>query len=58
MPIEVLEMLIKVSLSEESDNKNEKASPEDPNKMPFDKDSFMEEVMEQVMAYLDHKTER
>lgn len=57
MPVEVLEMVIKVSLTEEQAKSADQ--PVDPQEnTAFDKESLMEEVLEQLIAYLENKSER
>jgi len=58
MPVEVLEMVIKVSLTEDNANNASDKSVQTPENSGFDKESLMEEVLEQVIAYLEHKSER
>ena len=58
MPVEMLEMVIKANLTEEKAKKeNDNPVQEQVNQL-FDKQTLIEDVFAQVIAYLEHKSER
>ena len=58
MPIEILELIVKASITEDT-NKQDNTNPvqEQVNEL-IDKQLLTEEIVEQVLAILHHKNER
>ncbi|MEM7373499.1 MAG: DUF5908 family protein [Bacteroidota bacterium] len=60
MPVvEILEMVVRASISEENEEKKNPPSANKPeNGQAIDKQVLTEEIFAQVLAYLEHQTER
>lgn len=58
MPIELLELVVKASITEETTKKENNNPVQEQVNQLIDKKLLTEEIVEQVLAILDHKNER